>query len=352
MPGLLTPQRHVWLQCGLVCRVVVVGVVVVVKLIVACPSCEAWTPPLRTALWATTTTTQLDMSPPPIGILFGTSTGSTQTAAEKIYQAFGGGGGTNDPSIVTCAEPVDVDTLEKGQLEQYLAQYTALVVGTPTWNTGADTERSGTGWDELYYSTLPKLKSVLKGKKVAVFGLGDQVSYAENYADATGELFDVFESLGCTMLGAWSQDGYEHEGSKSIRGDKFCGLLLDMVNQEDLTDERVEKWVSQLLDEGILDINGVSASVASPSVAKTTDVVSVDSPVNGDRIPLQHMDTRELGKRLDKTSSSNSNQHVDIQFPEGFVPYTNRAGITMWVSRDGMKSYTDDSPIPPMLLRL
>jgi flavodoxin len=28
----------------------------------------------------------------------------------------------------------------------------------------------------------------LVGKNVAVFGLGDQISYSENYADATGEV--------------------------------------------------------------------------------------------------------------------------------------------------------------------
>ena len=28
----------------------------------------------------------------------------------------------------------------------------------------------------------------IAGKKVAVFGLGDQVSYSENYADASGEV--------------------------------------------------------------------------------------------------------------------------------------------------------------------
>ena len=75
-----------------------------------------------------------------VGIFFGTSTGSTQNAANMIYEAFGG----------VAAEPVDVDTLEEGQLAQAFGEHDALVVGTPTWNTGADTERSGTGWDELY----------------------------------------------------------------------------------------------------------------------------------------------------------------------------------------------------------
>jgi len=28
----------------------------------------------------------------------------------------------------------------------------------------------------------------IAGKKVAVFGLGDQISYSENYADASGEV--------------------------------------------------------------------------------------------------------------------------------------------------------------------
>ena len=30
-----------------------------------------------------------------------------------------------------------------------LVDYDGLVVGAPTWNTGADSERSGTGWDEV-----------------------------------------------------------------------------------------------------------------------------------------------------------------------------------------------------------
>lgn len=45
---------------------------------------------------------------------------------------------------------------------------------------------SGTGWDELYYGEMEDLN--IAGKKVAVFGLGDSVSYAENYADASGEV--------------------------------------------------------------------------------------------------------------------------------------------------------------------
>lgn len=38
------------------------------------------------------------------------------------------------------------------------------------------------------------------------------------------------------MHGYISQEGYVHESSKAIRGDKFCGLLLDAVNQEEMTE--------------------------------------------------------------------------------------------------------------------
>ena len=38
----------------------------------------------------------------------------------------------------------------------------------------------------ILFVTFLDLK--LQGKNVAVFGLGDQISYAENYADASGEV--------------------------------------------------------------------------------------------------------------------------------------------------------------------
>ncbi|GAX29355.1 flavodoxin I [Fistulifera solaris] len=257
--------------------------------------------------------TRLDAA---VGIFYGTSTGSTSDAAELIYEAFGAD---------VAAEPVDVDTLDKGALADAFGQHDALIVGTPTWNTGANTERSGTGWDELYYSKMPALKAQLDGKKVAVFGLGDQVSYSENYADATGELWDVFHGLGCTMLGAWSQEGYEHEASKSIRGDKFCGLLLDAVNQEELTGERVQQWVAQLIEEGILD---GSSSVAKPSTATS----SASPKAVEEEIP----ELKEMA-----ASSRILDENIALHSSGGFKAHVNPvSGKTMWTSADGRKSFT------------
>ena len=302
----------------------------VTLLCVASSRAAAWVP---TFARPSSTTTALDMAA--VGIFFGTSTGNTQSAADAIFEAFGSD---------VAAEPVDVDTLDEGQVAQAFSEHDALVVGTPTWNTGADTERSGTGWDELYYTKLPELKSALEGKKVAVFGLGDQVSYAENYADATGELFDVFESLGCTMLGSWSQDGYEHEASKSIRGEKFCGLLLDYVNQEELNDERVQTWVAQLKDEGILDGGTTASSIpfSTPSAINGEVAVLESEPLP----PLEAKETSDLSRNLDENSSL-LDQNIGAHSSGGFTPYHNPvSGRTMWVSQDGRQSYvTTDAPI-------
>jgi flavodoxin len=212
-------------------------------------------------------------------------------------------------------------------------QHDAIIVGTPTWNTGADTERSGTGWDDLYYGPLPALKSVLANKKVAVFGLGDQVSYAENYADAAGELYDVFSSLGCDMVpyAATSQEGYEHEASKSIRGDEFCGLLLDQINQDDLTAGRVSAWVVQLKEGGFLE------GGASPTIATAAPPLGAELPVHDAAVVTTDED--RLKENLEQSSVVLDNT-IGSHSSGGFTPHCNPvSGKTMWTSPDGRSSY-------------
>lgn len=78
-----------------------------------------------------------------VGIFFGTSTGNTQNVADMIAAEFGD----------DAEGPFDIDEFQGGVAKKF-GEYDALVVGTPTWNTGADTERSGTGWDEIYYGEM------------------------------------------------------------------------------------------------------------------------------------------------------------------------------------------------------
>ena len=126
----------------------------------------------------------------------------------------------------------------------------ALIVGAPTWHTGSDEQRSGTPWDDWLYDTLPSLD--LKGKKVAIFGCGDQESYNDYYCDAAGELYDKFVEAGCEVYGFTSTDDYNHSESKAERDGKFIGLMFDEDNQDNMSEDRAKNWVSQLKEESFM----------------------------------------------------------------------------------------------------
>merc|ERR1712241_706969 len=164
-------------------------------------------------------------------VYYSTSTGNTETVGQYIA----------DAAEASLEEIGDAENDE-------VAGYDSLIVGAPTWHTGADEQRSGTAWDDFLYDNLPNID--LEGKKVAVFGMGDQQSYGDNYCDAAGELYDLFEAKGCQMFGMTSTDGYNHNDSKALRDDKFCGLMLDEDNQYDLSEDRCKAWVEQLKGEG------------------------------------------------------------------------------------------------------
>jgi len=254
-----------------------------------------------------------------VGIFYGTSTGSTEDVADQIKDAFGD----------DADGPFDVDALE-GSVRENFEKYDAIICGTPTWNTGADTERSGTGWDEIYYTSMSELN--IEGKHVAVFGCGDQSSYAENFADATGELHDVLQNLGAKVFGYTSQEGYEHEDSKSIRGDKFCGLLCDAVNQDELTGERVKNWVLQLKEESFMKGSGSVSNEIPIQAEPVQESVS-------DNIESVFQDIDESSNMLDESIK----RHVDTNV--GFQSYYNeKTKSTMFVSADGRSCYYTADP--------
>lgn len=143
-----------------------------------------------------------------VGIYYSTSTGNTETVAGYISNAAGG---------------LSFDDIGDAKDEEILGR-DALIVGAPTWHTGADEQRSGTSWDDWLYGVLPKLD--LKDKKVAIFGVGDQQSYGDNFCDAAGELYDLFAAKGCKIYGLTSQDGYVHGKLTFDRGSSSSSTKL------------------------------------------------------------------------------------------------------------------------------
>ena len=163
--------------------------------------------------------------------LFFSPPGNTETVAGYISAATG------------------IDAQDIGDVGAGIADFDGIICGAPTWHTGADTERSGTVWDEFIYGELEGLD--LAGKKVAIFGLGDSGGYGDNFCDAMDELATCFKARGAEIIGSVSTDGYEFEESKSVAGGKFIGLACDEDNQPDMSEERVGAWISQLKSEGM-----------------------------------------------------------------------------------------------------
>jgi len=166
-----------------------------------------------------------------VGLFFGTQTGKTEEAAGAIATEAG-------------VEAQAIDDIAAADL----AGFDGLIVGAPTWHTGADEQRSGTGWDDY----LDEIRGLdLGGKPVAVFGTGDSAGYGDNFCDAIEELHSTFAAAGAKMVGYTDASGYQHTESKSDQDGKFVGLPLDQDNEDDMTEDRVKKWVAQIKSEGM-----------------------------------------------------------------------------------------------------
>ena len=167
-----------------------------------------------------------------VGIYFATTTGKTEDIAERLHDIL--------PSAQSPKDLADVSDVNE------FVSLDGIICGIPTWNTGADSERSGTAWDTM----LEEIGSLsLSGKKVAIFGLGDSSTYTENFCDAMEELHSYFVKAGASMVGYVNKSEYTFEESKSVIGDSFCGLPLDEDSESDMTDDRLAKWSIQLKQE-------------------------------------------------------------------------------------------------------
>ncbi len=144
------------------------------------------------------------------------------------------------------AESFKMFTVDKLNVESCTGneflEYERFILSVPTWFDG----ELPNYWDEI----LPALeKHTYNGKKIALFGLGDQKNYPENFGDAVGILGDFFQKRGATIIGHTSPVGYSFESSKALKNNFLIGLLLDQENQSKLSEERIQNWTNQLEQE-------------------------------------------------------------------------------------------------------
>jgi len=161
-----------------------------------------------------------------IGIVYSFNTNKTSKIAKRIADAFEG------------SAELEMINVEDITPERFM-QFENLICGASTWFDGELPNH----WDEF----VPDLEDMdLKGKIIALYGLGDQKGYPENFLDGMGILAEIFERQGASLVGFTSTEGYTYESSRAERGDQFCGLGIDYESQGSKNKERVNAWVSKL----------------------------------------------------------------------------------------------------------
>jgi len=170
-----------------------------------------------------------------IAIVYWPKRGNVSNAAKKIHRL-----------IEDKADFYGLDQFNQKQVEAY--DY--FIFGSST--VGADSWRDANTADKWmpFFKKMEDMGIRMHGKKVALFGLGDQVLYPDHFVDGMEILKKEFEKLGAEVVGDWPNEGYEFTGSASLEGDHFIGLALDEDHQDNQTEARAARWLQMLEKQG------------------------------------------------------------------------------------------------------
>ncbi len=168
-----------------------------------------------------------------IAIFYGPQGGAVNRVADKIKDIIG-----EDKVKMVAVKDATVADLEK--FDKII--FGLSTVGKDTW----DSEYSSNDWGKF----LPEIgKTNYADKTVALFGLGDHVTYSHGFVDHIGLLGKELIKNGANLVGKVSTDGYEFDESDAVIDDKFIGLPVDEDFEPELTDERVAAWIELLKPE-------------------------------------------------------------------------------------------------------
>lgn len=163
-----------------------------------------------------------------VAIYYRTMTGNTREAALRISELFG-------DRTKGC-----FDIVKDGFPDW--EKHDILLFGTCTWDVG----QLPPGWEKL---GILLNNSLIQGKKIALFGLGDQGSYPDSFSDGLGILYQWFRKAGCKIYGRWPTEGYTYAFSRAEENGVFAGLVLDNNQQPELSETRIKTWVEQVKKE-------------------------------------------------------------------------------------------------------
>ncbi len=159
-----------------------------------------------------------------IGIFYGSNTGYTAGVAGKLAEKLG----------VAATDVYDVAKAAPSQL----GDYDVLLLGTSTWGAGDMQDN----WEDFINGAEALC---LKGKKIAVFGCGDE-SMTDTFNTGMGKLYDRMQKTGAEFIGGFNADGFDFAESEAYKDGQAVGLMLDEVNHPELSDGKIDAWVEEI----------------------------------------------------------------------------------------------------------
>jgi flavodoxin I len=157
--------------------------------------------------------------------------GNVNNVANKLGEMIG-----NDKVDIIPVKEVESEDLDKYQQIILVGS----TVGTDHWKNEIIVDE----WPEFFRKSK---ETGYENKKVAIVGLGNCVLYPEHFADGMAVLYEEIKKQNGEVLGKVNTEGYDFTDSESLDEDGyFCGLALDEDNEAELTEERLEKWISLL----------------------------------------------------------------------------------------------------------
>ena len=165
-----------------------------------------------------------------IKIIYGSDTGNTELVVEDLTKLL------DDTEVITVSNltPEDWD-------------HDKFILGIPTWYDG----ELQSDWED-YFEEFKTIE--FTNKTVAMLGLGDQLGYAEWFCDGIGILGKIVLANGGKLVGYTANDetydfGWMKPSKAFVDKDTFYGLCIDEDNQDELTQERITKWVEKIKEE-------------------------------------------------------------------------------------------------------
>jgi|SaaInlV_200m_DNA_2_1039689.scaffolds.fasta_scaffold12653_2 flavodoxin I len=165
-----------------------------------------------------------------IGLFFGYTGGNTEDVANIIANNF-------EKKDIDVLDLSKVSLLKLEEYDQYI--FGISTIGADNWSD-ASTKNL---WDN-FFMLIQKVE--LKGKRAAIFGLGNQVLYPDHFCDDMGPLSEKLKEQGVKIIGHWPGDKYDFTSSRAFVKNQFVGLPIDHDNYPEDTNELIAEWTALL----------------------------------------------------------------------------------------------------------